>query len=68
MRLPAVGPLTVIRWATRLVYVVLFISFLVVFGRLDDPRSYLFLGSVLCLIIPALFALKNDIRRDEEST
>jgi hypothetical protein len=43
-----------------LVYVALFIAFFVVFGRLEDPRTYLFLGSLFCLIVPALFYLRDD--------
>ena len=60
MRLSPLGPLTVIRWGRRLVYVALLIAFIVAFQSLSNPLTLLFLGSVLCLIFPALFALKDE--------
>ena len=43
-----------------MLYVALLLSFVAVFGRLDDLRSLLFLGSVVCLVFPALLLLGND--------
>lgn len=43
-----------------MLYVALFVAFFVVFGRLEEPRTLLFLGSLLCLIVPALFCLRDD--------
>lgn len=53
-------PEIAIKWGERLLYVVLFISLLVVFGRFDRIVTYTFLGSVLCLILPVLFFLKDE--------
>ena len=50
-----------IRWGTRLLYVVLFITFLVVCGNWGVPYTYIFLGSVMCLILPVLFFLNDDL-------
>ena len=50
-----------IRWGTRLLYVVLFISFLVACGNWGVPITYIFLGAVVCLILPVLFFLNDDL-------
>lgn len=60
MRLSTMGPMMAIRWGRRLVYVLLFIALVVIFGNLDDPRTYLFLGSLFLLTLPILFALRDD--------
>ena len=60
LRLSAMGPQTVIRWGRRLIYVVLFISFLIVYGNFHNPITFTFLGSIVCLIIPVLFLLKDE--------
>lgn len=56
MHLSTIGPLAAIRWGERAIYVMLFISFLVVFGQFDKIRTWLFLGAVLCLALPVLFS------------
>ena len=65
MRLSAMGPEIVIRWGRRLLYVILFISLLVAYGNWDSPRTYTFLGSVLCIIMPLLFFLQDDKWEEE---
>lgn len=54
-----------IRWGTRLLYVMLFISFLVACGYWSVLNTYLFIGSVVCLILPALFFLNDDLEEIE---
>ena len=49
------GPATMIRWGVRSLYVLLFLSCMVVMGRWHLPITYTFLGSVFCLILPTLF-------------
>lgn len=53
-----------IKWGRRLLYLLLFISFFVVYGSLGDPITYTFLGSMICLVIPVLFFLKDDSSMD----
>jgi len=60
------GPQTVIQWGRRLLYVMLFISFVMVYGSWDKPWTYTFLGSILCLIIPLLFFLQDDKWEEED--
>ena len=66
MRFSAMGPDDVIKWGRRVLYVVLFISLLVVYGSFDNPITYTFLGSIVCLIIPVLFLLKDENWEEEE--
>ena len=61
MRLSNVGPRTIVKWARRSLYVLLFISFIVVYGKWHAPITYTFLGAILSLILPLLFS-----RLDEE--
>ena len=49
------GPLTVLRWANRALYLLLFVSLIVVMGYWHISITYTFLGSVFCLIMPTLF-------------
>jgi len=60
LRFPAMGPEIAIRWGRRVLYVVLFISLVIVYGNFTNPLSYTFLGSILCLILPVLFFLKDE--------
>ena len=57
-----------IRWGTRLLYVVLFISFLVACGNWGVPITYIFLGSIVCLILPVLFFLNDDLEEIESDS
>lgn len=66
MRFPSMGPQTVIKWGRRTLYLVLFISFLVVFGNFDKPYTYTFLGSIIALIIPLLFSLRDEDLEEED--
>ena len=43
------------RWGIRSLYVLLFLSCMVVMGRWHLPISIVFLGSVFSLILPILF-------------
>lgn len=59
--------ITVIRWGRRSLYVLLFLSCMVVMGRWTLPITYTFLGSVFSLILPVLFSLTDeDLERLEE--
>ena len=49
------GPLTVIKWANRALYLLMFISLMIVMNQWQFTITYTFLGSVLCLIMPILF-------------
>ncbi|MHC4737069.1 MAG: hypothetical protein ACYTDW_21865 [Planctomycetota bacterium] len=64
--LSTMGPKTVITWGRRSLYVVLFISFLIVYGNFHNPITFTFLGSMLCLIIPILFFLKDENWPEED--
>ena len=66
MRLSVMGPLTVIKWGRRLIYLVIFISLIVVYGNWHNPRTYTFLGSILCLLIPLLFLLKDEDLQEKD--
>lgn len=48
------------RWGRRLLYVVLLIAFVVVFGQEANPRTFPFLIAILALILPALFAVREN--------
>ena len=54
-----------IRWGTRLLYVMLFISFLVACGNWGVLITYLFLGAIVCLTLPVLFFLNDDLEEIE---
>ena len=54
-----------IRWGTRLLYVMLFISFLVACGYWGVLITYLFLGAIVCLVLPVLFFLNDDLEEIE---
>lgn len=57
----------VIRWGVRSLYVLLFLSCMVVMGRWHLPISIAFLGSVFALILPVLFSLTDkDLESLEE--
>jgi hypothetical protein len=60
VRLSAMGPEEIIKWGRRLIYVLLFIALFVVYGSFHLPYTYTFLGSIVCLIIPVLFCLKDE--------
>lgn len=66
MRVSALGPEKIIKLGRWLIYVLLFISFLVVYGSFHIPITYTFLGSIVCLIIPVLFLLKEENWTEEE--
>jgi len=50
-----VGAIEAIKWGIRSLYVLLFLSCMVVMGRWHLPISIAFLGSVFSLILPILF-------------
>ena len=54
-------PLRLIKWARRLLWVALFISFMVVMGYFHVIITYTFLGSVFCCVVPQLFKKKREI-------
>jgi hypothetical protein len=60
------GPEIAIKWGRRLVYVMLFISFLIVYGNFTNPITFTFLGSILCLLITGLFLLKDENWTEED--
>lgn len=63
---PDVGPLTLIRWGYRSLYVLLFISCMVVMGYWHVPITLPFLGSVFALILPLLFSKHELFSQEEE--
>lgn len=58
-------PLDIIKWGDRLLYLILFISCMVVMGYWHVPMTYAFLGAVFALILPMLFYKDAD---NEEKT
>ena len=54
MCVSAVGPEIIIDWGVRLLYVSLFIAFTVVMGYWWYLPTYTFVGSIMCLVFPAL--------------
>jgi len=62
------GPQEIIKWGRRTLYLVLFISLMMVYGSLDKPITYTFLGSIICLILPVLFLLKDENWTEEDET
>ena len=52
---PDARPVVLITWGTRFLWVELFISLIVVMGYFHTIYTYLFLGAVLCLLLPQLF-------------
>ena len=54
-----VEPLEIIKWSFRLLYVLLFISSMVVMGQWHTIITYTFLGSALALLFPILFSRKT---------
>ena len=63
-----VQAIIVIRWGVRSLFVLLFISCMVVMGRWQLPITIAFLGSVFALILPVIFTINDadieDLRRD----
>ncbi len=59
MRVFPLGPVEIIHWGTRLLYVVLFLSFMIIQGYWLYLPSYLFLGSVIALVFPVLVLLEG---------
>ena len=53
------GPLEIIKWGRRLVYVSLFIAFSVAYAMLPDPKTFLFMAGVAILAIIGLFVLND---------
>ena len=48
-------PIEIFKWGDRALYLMLFISCMVVMGYWHVPITFTFLGSVFCLILPLLF-------------
>jgi len=55
----------VMTWAYRSLYVLLFISLIVVMGYWRLTITYTFLASVICLLLPLLFS-RDLFFKDEE--
>ena len=60
------GPELAIKWGRRLVYVVLFITFLIAYGSFHHAFTYTFIGSILCLMFTLLFFLKDENWEEDE--
>lgn len=52
-------PIKLIKWGVRSLYVLLFISCMVVMGKWHLPTTIPFLGSVFALILPVLFSFND---------
>ena len=61
-------PLELIKWGERSLYVLLFISCMVVMGYWHVPITYTFLGAVFCLILPVLFYKEEKEEIDPSSS
>ena len=62
------GPLEIIKWSYRLLYLLLFIVCMVVMGYWHVPITYTFLGSTLVPIL-ICFSSKKELEREiEEET
>ena len=60
-------PLTLLKWGYRALYVLLFISLMVVMGYWHTIITYTFLGSVLALLLPIIFSREVFFGGDEEN-
>lgn len=52
----------VIKWANRSLWLLMFISLLVVMGQFDKPYTWTFLGAVLSFLLPCLFTKEKEWR------
>ena len=50
----------VLKWSERLLYIQLFISLLVLSGNWNNPQTFAYIGSVVCLVFSALFFIKDE--------
>ena len=66
MHLSISEPVDILRWAYRLLYVLLFVSLMVVMGQWNNPITIPFLGAVLALLFPLLFSRKELLNIEEE--
>ena len=57
-------PLELIKWGNRALYLMLFLSWMVVMGYWHVTITWTFLGSVCALILPLLFH-KEDPNKEE---
>ena len=53
---PLDDPLNILKWGYRALYVLLFISLIVVMGYWHTIITYTFLGAVLALLLPVIFS------------
>ena len=58
----------VLTWAYRSLYVLLFISLVVVMGYWRLTITYTFLASVICLLLPLLFSKDILFKTEERDT
>jgi len=61
MRLSVDGPLDLIKWGNRFLWLELFIALMVVMGYWHTIITYTFLASVFCLILPVLFTKEDPL-------
>jgi CHASE2 domain-containing sensor protein len=66
MYYPNDRPLEIIKWVNRALYLMLFISWMVVMGYWHVPITFTFLGSVTALILSQLFYKKEDEEKAAE--
>jgi len=62
-----IDPELLLKWSTRLLWVLLFISLMVVMGYFHVIITYTFLASVFFCILPALFRKDEEEREDTET-
>ena len=60
-------PEIILKWGTRLLYIQVFIALLVLQGNWNNPQTFPYIGSVLCLVFSALFFIKEDEEEVNES-
>ena len=56
------GALEIIKWGQRLLWVALVISFYVAYGYFHVLITYTFLGSIVCIIVPAILFFETVIK------
>lgn len=57
--------LEIIKWGQRLLWVTLVISFYVAYGYFHVLITYTFLGSIVCVIVPAILFFEVEIKAIE---
>ncbi len=60
--------LEIIKWGQRLLFGMLILSFFIVYGYFHVLITFTFLGSVVCLTVPAILYLEAEIKDMEDKS